>query len=195
MAMNKKKFVKNKNNEAKEKEQICGIPTSRLHPPLSTCNSTTTIHNSTNTNFSHKKIVNATHGYQHNQIVPEQSQRIQIENITHLRRNNVTITTNFIRHRRPSSNTTKPPAATRSADQSNETIWASTQINKNSTFNNKNPILQLLDTGNLIVTESRNENDSTRILWQSFDFPTDTLLPGMKLDWNFDTNTETYINS
>ncbi|CAK8577842.1 unnamed protein product [Lathyrus sativus] len=82
-------------------------------------------------------------------------------------------------------------------DQSNKTIWASIQINKSSTFNNKNPILQLLDSGNLVVTvtESPNENDPSKNLWQSFDFPTDTLLPGMKLGKNFDTNTETYINS
>ncbi|KAK2436967.1 G-type lectin S-receptor serine/threonine-protein kinase [Trifolium repens] len=79
-------------------------------------------------------------------------------------------------------------------DQSNKTIWATQKINKNSTFN-KNPILQILDSGNLVVSESPNENDPTKFLWQSFDFPTDTLLPGMKLGWNFDTNTETYINS
>jgi hypothetical protein len=35
---------------------------------------------------------------------------------------------------------------------------------------------KLLDTGNLILT-----NRASHILWQSFDHPTDTLLPGMKL--------------
>ncbi|XP_027191781.1 receptor-like serine/threonine-protein kinase SD1-8 isoform X2 [Cicer arietinum] len=77
-------------------------------------------------------------------------------------------------------------------DQSQKTIWASNQRTKNATFNN--PILQLLDSGNLVVKES-NENDPTKFIWQSFDYPTDTLLPGMKLGWNFDTNTETFINS
>lgn len=46
----------------------------------------------------------------------------------------------------------------------------------------------------MVVKES-NENDPTKFIWQSFDYPTDTLLPGMKLGWNFDTNTETFINS
>jgi hypothetical protein len=35
---------------------------------------------------------------------------------------------------------------------------------------------KLLDTGNLILT-----NRASHILWQSFDRPTDTLLPGMKI--------------
>ena len=34
----------------------------------------------------------------------------------------------------------------------------------------------LLDTGNLILT-----NRALEVLWQSFDYPTHTLLPGMKL--------------
>ncbi|XP_045826098.1 receptor-like serine/threonine-protein kinase SD1-8 isoform X2 [Trifolium pratense] len=79
-------------------------------------------------------------------------------------------------------------------DQSNKIIWATEKINKNSTFK-KNPILQILDSGNLVISESPNENEATKFLWQSFDFPTDTLLPGMKLGWNFDTNTEKHINS
>ncbi|CAJ2678386.1 unnamed protein product [Trifolium pratense] len=79
-------------------------------------------------------------------------------------------------------------------DQSNKIIWATEKINKNSTLK-KNPILQILDSGNLVISESPNENDPTKFLWQSFDFPTDTLLPGMKLGWNFDTNTEKHINS
>jgi len=35
---------------------------------------------------------------------------------------------------------------------------------------------RLLDTGNLILT-----NRASHVLWQSFDYPTDILLPGMKL--------------
>lgn len=44
-----------------------------------------------------------------------------------------------------------------------------------------NPIAQLLDTGNFIVSEY---NDLSSIAWQGFDYPTDTLVPGMKLGWD-----------
>uniref|UniRef100_A0A9I9CEU1 Receptor-like serine/threonine-protein kinase n=1 Tax=Cucumis melo TaxID=3656 RepID=A0A9I9CEU1_CUCME len=44
----------------------------------------------------------------------------------------------------------------------------------------KLPTAQLLNTGNLVVTESGSEN----YLWQSFDYPSDTLLTGMKLGWD-----------
>ncbi|KAG6525119.1 G-type lectin S-receptor-like serine/threonine-protein kinase At4g27290 [Zingiber officinale] len=44
--------------------------------------------------------------------------------------------------------------------------------------------LQLLDSGNLVLTAG----NSNRILWQSFDHASDTLLPGMKLGFNFRTN-------
>ncbi|CAI0468018.1 unnamed protein product [Linum tenue] len=39
---------------------------------------------------------------------------------------------------------------------------------------------RLLDSGNLVVVQEETE----RVLWQSFDFPTDTLLPYMKLGLN-----------
>ncbi|XP_017431482.1 G-type lectin S-receptor-like serine/threonine-protein kinase At4g27290 isoform X3 [Vigna angularis] len=44
-------------------------------------------------------------------------------------------------------------------------------------------IVQLLDSGNLVV---RYENDSNprNFLWESFDYPCDTFLPGMKIGWN-----------
>ncbi|KAL0553739.1 hypothetical protein IC582_007643 [Cucumis melo] len=45
----------------------------------------------------------------------------------------------------------------------------------------KSPKLQLLDDGNLVLKDAESEETS----WQSFDYPTDTLLPGMKLGWDF----------
>ncbi|XP_043806213.1 G-type lectin S-receptor-like serine/threonine-protein kinase RKS1 isoform X2 [Manihot esculenta] len=44
-------------------------------------------------------------------------------------------------------------------------------------------VAQLLDSGNLILVEDRN-----KIVWQSFDYPTDTLLPGMKVGMNQKTS-------
>ncbi|KAL9297890.1 hypothetical protein ACSQ67_023786 [Phaseolus vulgaris] len=48
------------------------------------------------------------------------------------------------------------------------------------------PILQLLNTGNLILRndDDNSSNSEEKFLWQSFDYPCDTLLPGMKLGWN-----------
>ncbi|CAI0431205.1 unnamed protein product [Linum tenue] len=56
----------------------------------------------------------------------------------------------------------------------------------------ENPVAQLLDTGNLVL---RDPNQSGRILWQSFDYPTDTLLPGMKLGWDLTTRFNRFLNS
>ncbi|GKV42596.1 hypothetical protein SLEP1_g49979 [Rubroshorea leprosula] len=50
----------------------------------------------------------------------------------------------------------------------------------------QNPILQLLNSGNLVLTDDRDGN-SGAYLWQSFDYPSDTLLPGMKLGWDLRT--------
>ncbi|XP_065017339.1 receptor-like serine/threonine-protein kinase SD1-8 isoform X1 [Musa acuminata AAA Group] len=51
-----------------------------------------------------------------------------------------------------------------------------------------NPVAQLLDDGNFVVREADgNPSDPNSFAWQSFDYPTDTLLPGMKLGWNLTT--------
>ncbi|XP_023894462.1 G-type lectin S-receptor-like serine/threonine-protein kinase CES101 [Quercus suber] len=42
----------------------------------------------------------------------------------------------------------------------------------------------LLDTGNFVLHELNSDGTVKRDLWQSFDYPTDTLLPGMKLGFN-----------
>ncbi|XP_039139884.1 receptor-like serine/threonine-protein kinase SD1-8 [Dioscorea cayenensis subsp. rotundata] len=46
------------------------------------------------------------------------------------------------------------------------------------------PVAQLLDNGNFVIREAIN---SSEYAWQSFDYPTDTLLPGMKLGWDLTT--------
>ncbi|KAK9133673.1 hypothetical protein Scep_013201 [Stephania cephalantha] len=51
---------------------------------------------------------------------------------------------------------------------------------------NQNLVAQLLDSGNFVLKYQNNDNPD-EYLWQSFDFPTDTLLPGMKLGWNLKT--------
>ncbi|KAG6751358.1 hypothetical protein POTOM_045892 [Populus tomentosa] len=45
-----------------------------------------------------------------------------------------------------------------------------------------NRIAKLMDTGNLVVSDEDDEKHLTGILWQSFENPTETFLPGMKLD-------------
>ncbi|TYJ48589.1 hypothetical protein E1A91_A01G073200v1 [Gossypium mustelinum] len=56
------------------------------------------------------------------------------------------------------------------------------------------PIAQLLDSGNFVMKD-RNDNDQTKFLWQSFDYPCDTFLPGMKLGINFVTGFDRHISS
>lgn len=44
--------------------------------------------------------------------------------------------------------------------------------------------LKLMDNGNLVLSYEDQEDLPEQILWQSFDFPTDTFLPGMVMDDN-----------
>lgn len=58
-----------------------------------------------------------------------------------------------------------------------------------------NPVAQLLDSGNLVLREAHINNSPNEFLWQSFDYPTDTLLPDMKLGWNTSSGFDRYITS
>ncbi|OMP04572.1 S-locus glycoprotein [Corchorus olitorius] len=62
--------------------------------------------------------------------------------------------------------------------QNETTVWSI-----NSTQGVRNPIVQLLDSSNLVVRDGKDGN-SENYLWQSFDYPTDTILPGMKIGWD-----------
>ncbi|ONK58761.1 uncharacterized protein A4U43_C09F16380 [Asparagus officinalis] len=65
---------------------------------------------------------------------------------------------------------------------SNSTIlWS---VNSSSSSVVTNPVAKLLDTGNFVVTSNSSEES---FAWQSFDYPTDTLLPGMKLGYDLRT--------
>ncbi|XP_039139719.1 receptor-like serine/threonine-protein kinase SD1-8 [Dioscorea cayenensis subsp. rotundata] len=54
-----------------------------------------------------------------------------------------------------------------------------------------NPVAQLLDDGNFVIREA----NSSEFAWQSFDYPTDTLLSGMKLGWDLRTGINRNLTS
>uniref|UniRef100_A0A7N2MA63 Receptor-like serine/threonine-protein kinase n=1 Tax=Quercus lobata TaxID=97700 RepID=A0A7N2MA63_QUELO len=68
-------------------------------------------------------------------------------------------------------------------------VWSS-----NTSSAAESPVVQLLDSGNLVVKDG-NDDDLENFLWQSFDYPCDTLLPGMKLGKNFVTGLECSLTS
>ncbi|XLR14589.1 G-type lectin S-receptor-like serine/threonine-protein kinase At4g27290 [Arachis hypogaea] len=51
----------------------------------------------------------------------------------------------------------------------------------------RNPVAELLDSGNLVIREE-NDTNPQRYLWQSFDYPSNTMLAGMKLGWDIRRN-------
>ncbi|KAB1202885.1 hypothetical protein CJ030_MR8G027820 [Morella rubra] len=61
----------------------------------------------------------------------------------------------------------------------NKTVVWSTSPSRQS----QNLLLQLLDSGNLVLRDERSDNPEDSV-WQSFDYPSDTLLPGMKHGWD-----------
>ncbi|XP_057750079.1 G-type lectin S-receptor-like serine/threonine-protein kinase At4g27290 isoform X2 [Arachis stenosperma] len=59
-----------------------------------------------------------------------------------------------------------------------------------------NPIAQLLETGNLVVKNGVKDSNNNQFLWQSFNYPGDTLtMQGMKLGWNLMTGQEIFLSS
>ncbi|RZS18887.1 hypothetical protein BHM03_00051216 [Ensete ventricosum] len=63
-------------------------------------------------------------------------------------------------------------------------VWSS-----NVSLKSNQSTVQLLDTGNLVL------NNSGDVAWQSFDNPTDTYLPGMKVGLDLDTNVNQVFRS
>ncbi|CAN4104124.1 unnamed protein product [Withania somnifera] len=73
---------------------------------------------------------------------------------------------------------------------SNVSIWSS-----NSSRSLNHPKARLLDSGNLVVNDGNDRGQENNFAWQSFDYPGNTLLPGMKIGKNFITGMDWYITS
>ncbi|XP_056173191.1 G-type lectin S-receptor-like serine/threonine-protein kinase At4g27290 [Syzygium oleosum] len=74
-------------------------------------------------------------------------------------------------------------------NRSKSVMWSS-----NSSRVLRNPVAQLLDSGKLVVSEN-NSSRSGEYSWQSFDYPTDTLLAGMRIGWSLKTGLEWHLTS
>ncbi|XP_021749908.1 G-type lectin S-receptor-like serine/threonine-protein kinase At4g27290 [Chenopodium quinoa] len=58
----------------------------------------------------------------------------------------------------------------------------------------KNPIAKILDNGNLVIRDQDDDNPDN-ILWRSFDYPIDTMLPEMKLGRDLVTGFDRFLTS
>ncbi|KAL1346102.1 hypothetical protein AAHE18_08G165700 [Arachis hypogaea] len=77
-------------------------------------------------------------------------------------------------------------------NNNNVTIWSSNTTSSAT----QDPIAKLLNSGNLVVRErSKGDDDNKNFLWQSFDYPSDTMLPGQKLGRNLVTGLNRYLRS
>ncbi|KAK7405110.1 hypothetical protein VNO78_06306 [Psophocarpus tetragonolobus] len=66
----------------------------------------------------------------------------------------------------------------------NMVVW-STSSSKNA----QDPVAELLDSGNLVIREKNEaELEVKEYLWQSFDYPSNTMLAGMKVGWDLKRN-------
>ncbi|XP_059279496.1 G-type lectin S-receptor-like serine/threonine-protein kinase At4g27290 isoform X1 [Lycium ferocissimum] len=83
---------------------------------------------------------------------------------------------------------TKPGKLVLFSDK-NEIIWST-----NTSRSVQSPVAQLLDSGNLVVKDA-NDGNPENSLWQSFNFPTDTFLPNMKVGKIFRTGHEVYLSA
>lgn len=63
-------------------------------------------------------------------------------------------------------------------DGSGKSCWGTNLENVSAV----NVTAKLMDSGNLVLMSKEENENHSRILWESFDNPTDTFLPGMKLD-------------
>ncbi|KAK9133681.1 hypothetical protein Scep_013209 [Stephania cephalantha] len=80
-------------------------------------------------------------------------------------------------------------------NQTRHVIWSSN--GGSASGGAKNPIVRLLDNGNLVVVESEaaKSDDPNGYFWQSYDYPSDTLLDGMKMGWDLGTGLNRKLTS
>ncbi|CAL2249591.1 unnamed protein product [Prunus armeniaca] len=57
--------------------------------------------------------------------------------------------------------------------------WSAEKVTSSSALN---PMVKLMDSGNLVLSDGDDRLAVNNILWQSFQNPTDTFIPGMKMD-------------
>ncbi|TXG67489.1 hypothetical protein EZV62_008764 [Acer yangbiense] len=74
-------------------------------------------------------------------------------------------------------------------NSTNDIVWSS-----NASTTLLNPVAVLLESGNLVVKDG-NDNDPDNFLWQSFDYPCNTFLPGMKIGQNLVTGMKWFLSS
>ncbi|XP_058005446.1 G-type lectin S-receptor-like serine/threonine-protein kinase CES101 isoform X3 [Hevea brasiliensis] len=60
-------------------------------------------------------------------------------------------------------------------------VWVA---NRDNPISDSGDILKIDESGNFVLKEFNLDGSTKQILWQSFDYPTDTLLPGMKLGFD-----------
>ncbi|PRQ32423.1 putative non-specific serine/threonine protein kinase [Rosa chinensis] len=71
-------------------------------------------------------------------------------------------------------------------------IWSTNVSRSVQNVNTSTLSAQLLDTGNLVVFQ---DDKNEIFIWQSFDYPIDTLIPGMKVGVNWKTGQEWVLTS
>ncbi|XP_049414232.1 G-type lectin S-receptor-like serine/threonine-protein kinase At4g27290 isoform X1 [Solanum stenotomum] len=86
--------------------------------------------------------------------------------------------------------TLKPNGILVLVDNSNISIWSS-----NSSRSLKDPKARILDSGNLVVNDVNERDLEINFVWQSFDYPGNTFIPGMKLGRNLVTGMDWYMSS
>ncbi|XP_052206837.1 G-type lectin S-receptor-like serine/threonine-protein kinase At4g27290 [Diospyros lotus] len=74
-------------------------------------------------------------------------------------------------------------------NSTNNIVWST-----NASSLSRNPVAQLLDSGNLVVRDA-DDNNPDHYFWQGFDYPSDTLLPGMKLGLNLTSGLERHLTA
>ncbi|KAL5131284.1 Receptor-like serine/threonine-protein kinase SD1-8 [Glycine soja] len=74
-------------------------------------------------------------------------------------------------------------------NQNKTVIWSANPTTKGVVV-----VAQLLDSGNLVLRDEKDTNPEN-YLWQSFDNPTDTFLPGMKLGWDLKKGLNTVLTA
>ncbi|XP_062082929.1 G-type lectin S-receptor-like serine/threonine-protein kinase At4g27290 isoform X2 [Humulus lupulus] len=62
--------------------------------------------------------------------------------------------------------------------QNKKVVWSTSSLKQA-----RQPLVQLLDNGNLVLRDEKDEN-TENYLWESFNDPTDTIMPGMKFGWD-----------